>query len=60
MVDIDNLCYGREDLMQVAERIATELGDIDIAEDLCDKMAHAAKDFATEIANGGTYSVTPY
>lgn len=53
------LCYGREDLMKVAESIANELGDINIAEDLCQKMAESAVEFVKHIQNGGTYSVTP-
>ena len=58
-VDIaDELCYGRDDLMRVAESIATAAGDINMAEDLCDKMASAAKDFLLHVFNGGTYSVT--
>ena len=60
MEELEQLCYGREDLMNVAEKIATELGDIDIAEDLCEKMAKAAYDFAVHVKNGGTYSVTKH
>lgn len=60
MANTEELCYGREDLMRVAESIATELGDIDIAEDLCDKMAKAAIDFIIDLKNGKTYSVTKY
>jgi len=59
-VDAEALCYGREDLMRVAESIANQLGDIDIAEDLCDKMAQSAFEFVKHIQNGGIYSVTPY
>lgn len=59
-IDADMLCYGRDDLMEVAESIANELGDINIAEDLCDKMASAASEFVKQILDGGTYSYTPY
>ncbi len=56
----DEICYGREDLMRVAENIANEVGEIDIAEDLCEVMAKAAADFVNGLLSGGTYSYTPY
>lgn len=59
-IDAESLCYGRDDLMSVAESIANELGNIDIAEDLCDKMASAAVEFVKYLQDGGTFSVTPY
>ena len=60
VVNAEELCYGREDLMRVAERIANELGNIDIAEDLCNKMASSACEFIKYLQGGGTFSVTPY
>lgn len=60
MVDAESLCYGREDLMRVSEAIANELGDIDIAEDLCNEMATTAVNFVKHLQKGGTYSVIPY
>lgn len=59
-VDADDLCYGREDLMRVAESIADEAGDINMAEQLCEEMASAAAKFVKRILGGGTYSFTPY
>ena len=59
-IDPDELCYGRDDLMEVAESIANELGDIDIAEDLCNEMATAAVKFVKHLLNGGTFSFTRY
>lgn len=58
--DAESLCYGRDDLMRVAESVAAELGNIDIAEDLCNKMALAAVEFVKYLQDGGTFSVTRY
>lgn len=59
-MDIWNICYGRDDLLKVAEKMATEMGDINISEDLVNEMATAAFKLLTKIDNGGTYSITNY
>ena len=54
------ICYGREDLLAVAEKIATDAGDIDMAEDLVEELAKAAYQFVINVMSGKTYSVTNY
>jgi len=58
--DTEDICYGRDDLMSVAEDMANSMGNINIAEDLCQKMADAANEFLKYLLDGGTYSYTKY
>lgn len=55
-----SICYGRDDLLAVAESIANEVGNIDIAEDLCEHMAKAGAEYLKYLKEGGTYSYTQY
>ena len=54
------ICYGRDDILQAAENIAAEIGNPDIAEELCEKMAKAASDFVEHLEQGGTFHYTNY
>ena len=53
-----NICYGRDDLLAVAESIANEVGEPNIAEDLCEHMAKAGAEFLKYLNAGGTYTYT--
>lgn len=44
-----DVSYGRDDLMVVAENIASEFGNDDVSEDLCAAMADAACEFLKKI-----------
>lgn len=39
------VCYGRDDLLNVAEIMANEFGNSDVGEELCGVMADAAVNF---------------
>ena len=58
--DVDEICYGRDDLLAVAEKMAEEMGDIDIAESLIEEMANAAYKHLSQIKNGKICSCTKY
>lgn len=45
----DEVCYGREDLLRVAEKMAEEFGNSDIDEELCGVMADAAAQYMKNI-----------
>ena len=59
-MDIEQICYGRNDLLEVAEKMADEMGDINIAESLIEVMAKAAYDHLSKIKEGANYSYTNY
>ena len=44
-----DVCYGRDDLLEVAERIANEFGNPSVGEELCGVMADAAAQFLKDI-----------
>ena len=56
--DVEEICYGRNDLLEVAEKMAEEMGDIDIAESLIEEMANAAYKHLSQIKDGKIYSCT--
>lgn len=56
--DVDAICYGRDDLLAVAEKMATEMGDVNIGEGLVEVMAKAAHTHLSAIANGKDYQYT--
>ena len=56
--DIDAICYGRDDLLEVAEKMANEMGDVNIGESLVEVMAKAAHTHLSAIANGAEYQYT--
>lgn len=58
--DVEDICYGRDDLLAVAEKMADEMGNIDIAESLVEVMASAACNHLKEIENGAAFSYTRY
>jgi len=41
----NSVCFGREDLMRVAETMANEYGNSNVSEELCAAMADAAFEF---------------
>lgn len=41
----EDVCYGREDLLQVAEQMAADFGNDSVGEDLCCVLADAAYDY---------------
>lgn len=45
----ENVCYGREDLMRVAESMANDFGNFYISEELCAAMADAAVELLSKI-----------
>ena len=45
----EEVCYGREDLLQVAEVMANEYGNPSVGEELCGVMAEAAEKFLSKI-----------
>ena len=53
-----SVCFGRDDLLSAAENIANEVGNINIAEELCNRMAEAGNKFIDELEAGGTFSYT--
>lgn len=57
-IDVSSICYGRDDLLAVAEKMATEMGDVNIGEGLVEVMAKAAHTHLTAIANGKDYQYT--
>lgn len=57
---IKSICYGREDLLDVCEKIAYEFGSIDLAEELCEELAKTTKDFLERKANGEPFTYTNY
>lgn len=52
--------FGRDDLLMVAENIANEVGNIDIAEELAERMANTAYEFLKYLEKGGVYHYTNY
>lgn len=44
----ENVCYGREDLLQVAKQMAADFGNDSVGEDLCGVLADAAYDYLIE------------
>lgn len=45
----ENVCYGREDLLQVAEQMAADFGNDSVGEELCGVLADAAYNYLIEI-----------
>lgn len=57
-IDVSSICYGRDDLLEVAEKMANEMGDVNIGESLVEVMAKAAHNHLSAIANGAEYQYT--
>lgn len=49
MGTIENICYGREDLMRASEQMCHDFGNDAVSEELCSVMADAACEFLKQI-----------